>query len=877
MPVLSPSRPPQLTLLDDAVLVADTAGQGDAGSIVVNASQGVNLGQGTKLSVETSAAGTPGDIEITSPQLTLDKDAQLSATVTVASTNLTGGGNISLFTTAIDLSGELGIFAETNSTSPAGSLKIQPYGTDPNLGIQFRDNGFISASTTASGNGGSISLTAPETIDVRGQGRIAVTTSGSGAAGNIQFTAPQINLSDGVTVTGSTTGTGIGGTIIVDAADRFTLTNATLSASTSGQANAGNITIQAQTLTLNNGSTIKTNTAGSGTAGDINLIATEGLFLSGSNSGIFSSTEEGSTGNAGNITIDPPIVDIRDGAGVAVNSLGSGLGGNITLSAGDLNLTNNAFISALTRSSGGGNIDLLINNNLILQNNSFISTEAGTAEAGGDGGNITIDSKLIVGSSNSDIIANAFEGNGGNITINTQGLFGFTVENTDTPRTNLTSDITASSQFGVSSTPNISQAIDPAQSLAVLDTTVADLSNQIDRRCDLVGTPNASSFVITGKGGLPPNDRNRLSLTPLWTALDLTSDSTDPGHNWYKQGNYAEAIDSWEAALQSSDLPLEQQVTLHANLAQAYATQGDWDSATEAIDRGLNRLNHHSNPNDGLLNRLRARLLTTQSYLLTERGQLNQAFNLSEEAHRLYQAQNDRFGILQTQLNQAQILTRQGNLRQASDRLITVQNSLEPTENDSLTAAIDLELGTVQRLLGNYTAAQTALERSEALFSRISPVYQTATRLALGDNDRDQFVPLNRQFNNLQEQIALVPAGSRGELQTRARSVTTVYETISNKALTQYRQAQTTAPTPDRRLQALTQEFLMTIDLIAARRTPDWSAVTVLQEKLQDQSSQLPLSSTRLYARLNLAGGVLELQEKNATVVTPEDLTALLA
>ena len=287
---------------------------------------------------------------------------------------------------------------------------------------------------------------------------------------------------------------------------------------------------------------------------------------------------------------------------------------------------------------------------------------------------------------------------------------------------------------------------------------------------------------------------------------------------------------------------------------------------------------------------IRAKLLTAQSYLLTERGQLNQALALMEEASQLYQNQNDRFGILQTQLNQAQILTRQGNLRQANDRLITAQSLLETEAieneglknglNDGLKGAIDLELGTVQRLLGNYTAAQAALERSEALFGQLqaakgqtNTVNHDMALLSLGDNQRDQFVPLNRQFTNLQEQIALVPTGSRGEVQTRAGEISAIRQNFSNSALTQYRQVQATASTPALQLQALSQEFLMTIDLTASRSTPNWSTVETLAQKVQEQLNQLPLSSTRLYAQLNLAEGLLKLQEQD---IAPIELPELL-
>ncbi|MFZ9739232.1 MAG: filamentous hemagglutinin, partial [Prochlorotrichaceae cyanobacterium] len=218
------------------------------------------------------------------------------------------------------------------------------------------------------------------------------------------------------------------------------------------------------------------------------------------NSGIFSSTEEGSTGNAGNITIDPPVVDIRDGAGIAVNSFGSGIGGNITLSAGDLNLTNKAFISALTRSSDGGNINLLIDNNFIFSNNSFISTEAGTAQAGGNGGNITLSSFFALGRNNSDIVTNAFEGNGGNVNITTRGLFGFVIQNINDPFNDPRNNITASSLIGLSGTTDI-DADTPV--LTVPPINLVDPSSLIDRRCAVTNANQVSRFNITGRGGLP--------------------------------------------------------------------------------------------------------------------------------------------------------------------------------------------------------------------------------------------------------------------------------------------------------------------------------------------------------------------------------------
>ncbi|MHC5831659.1 MAG: hypothetical protein ACYT04_90745, partial [Nostoc sp.] len=100
-----------------------------------------------------------------------------------------------------------------------------------------------------------------------------------------------------------------------------------------------------------------------------------------------------------------------------------------------------------------------------------ISTTAGTAEAGGNGGNINIDAPsgfiVAVPSENSDITANAYTGTGGRVDIQASGIYGIQ------PRSNPTSmsDITASSEFGVNGTVELNTPdIDPNSDLLELPT-----------------------------------------------------------------------------------------------------------------------------------------------------------------------------------------------------------------------------------------------------------------------------------------------------------------------------------------------------------------------------------------------------------------------
>ncbi|MHC5826670.1 MAG: filamentous hemagglutinin, partial [Nostoc sp.] len=80
-----------------------------------------------------------------------------------------------------------------------------------------------------------------------------------------------------------------------------------------------------------------------------------------------------------------------------------------------------------------------------------------------------------------------------------QGIFGLKFRPQLTPE----SDITASSQFGVNGTVDINNiGIDPNSGLVELPANVTDPSQQIATGC---AGSQGSSFVATGRGGIPQN------------------------------------------------------------------------------------------------------------------------------------------------------------------------------------------------------------------------------------------------------------------------------------------------------------------------------------------------------------------------------------
>ena len=232
------------------------------------------------------------------------------------------------------------------------------------------------------------------------------------------------------------------------------------------------------------------------------------------------------SGSSGDVTINTPDLTVGDGAQITVRNDGSGDAGLLTANADRIKLQGSAGITASTQQGEGGNLFFTVSDGLLLRSGSQLLPIAGSA---GDGGNITLRAPVIAALENSDIIANAVQGAGGNIQISTQGLLGISFRNQLT----LESDITASSQFGVSGQVEITNLeVDPSSGVAALPENVTDSSDQIVVGCSAT---QGSQFVASGRGGLPLDpsisflggSHPWVDIRDLSAAMRLDVDSSD--------------------------------------------------------------------------------------------------------------------------------------------------------------------------------------------------------------------------------------------------------------------------------------------------------------------------------------------------------------
>ncbi|NEO44141.1 MAG: filamentous hemagglutinin N-terminal domain-containing protein [Moorea sp. SIO4A3] len=529
----------ELIVKDGAQVSAGTFGEGDSGNLTVDADSTVQVignsangrsPSGLFTQANRGSKGNAGELNITTGELIISDGAEVSAR-TLGEGN---GGNLTVNAdSTVEVIGRSGdgrfpsaLSTQTNqgTTGDAGELNIITGQ------LIVSDGAVVSAGTLGEGDGGSLSVDAKSTVQVIGtsaDGRfrsgLFTQTQGTGNARDVSITTGELIISDGAVVSASTFGQGDGGNLTVDASSTVKLIGTSADGrlvsrfltQTQGKGKAGDVNIATGQLIVKDGAQVSAGTVGEGDGGNVTVNASSSVQLIGTGtlddgefpSGLF--TEAQRTGKAGeflNITTDKLI--ISDGAQVSARSFQQGTtAGTVNINANSIFLDNNGRITAQTAAGENSNIDNsninLFSRDIRLLNESKIITDAKDTTTGG---NITINTDTLVGLGNSDITANADQGSGGRVEINAKGIFGLEFRDRPTPD----NDITSTSNLGSSSNGdvilNISQ-VDPTSGLNELPGILVDAEAILAN--DLCGFENdriagGSSFIITGKGGLPP-------------------------------------------------------------------------------------------------------------------------------------------------------------------------------------------------------------------------------------------------------------------------------------------------------------------------------------------------------------------------------------
>ena len=503
-----------IELLSESLV--NTSGQG-SGSVQVSGAN-IKLLDGSSIWLQNRGSQFSQDLTISaSESLEVNgRNSTLNFRSGIYSETISGGrgADLKIFTSQLLLSNAAVISTSASNFGDGGNLEINTQE------LRVSGGANLATATLGDGNGGDLNIQSKEKVEVIGFdsvfpnlfSAIASNTGGKGKGGNLSIDTSSLLIKDTASILASVINSqGQGGNITLNVSDTTTLTNqkdfenlSAINSATYGLGNAGSIELNTSKLIIQDNSAITAATVTEGNAGQVSIKATD--FINIENGVINSAAEKVSptiaqliglnpnlTGNAGNITLNSPKLEIANNGEVSVRNDGSGDAGNIQINVESIALNNAGKITASTASGEGGNITL-DTGQLLLQNNSVISSSAGGF---GDGGNISINSDTFTALDNSKVTANAVRGNGGNILINTKGYF-------------VSDDfiISATSEFGLDGKVeiNISEE-DLGETFVPKTPPLISLDEVLAKSCLTAGgrARNATRINVFGKGGLPMN------------------------------------------------------------------------------------------------------------------------------------------------------------------------------------------------------------------------------------------------------------------------------------------------------------------------------------------------------------------------------------
>ncbi|NEO92953.1 MAG: filamentous hemagglutinin N-terminal domain-containing protein, partial [Moorea sp. SIO3G5] len=317
----------QLSLEGGSGITTDVLGSGQGGDLTVDATESVRVigvsadtVSGLGANVIQGATGKAGELSITTGELIVSDGARVSASTfgegDGGTLTVNASSTVQLIGTSANPQFPSGLFAVTEGTGKAGDVRI----TTGQLMVS--DGAQVGVNTFGEGDGGTLSVDASSTVQLIGtsanpqfpSGLFAV-TEGTGKAGDVRITTGQLLVSDGAQVSARTRGEGDGGTLSVDASSTVQLIGTSanpqfpsgLFTETEGTGDAGDLSITTGQLMVSDGAQVSANTRGEGDGGTLSVDASSTVQLIGTSanpqfpSGLFARTL--GTGKAGDLRI----------------------------------------------------------------------------------------------------------------------------------------------------------------------------------------------------------------------------------------------------------------------------------------------------------------------------------------------------------------------------------------------------------------------------------------------------------------------------------------------------------------------------------------------------------------------------------------------
>jgi len=354
----------------ESSVLTQTRGSGQGGSIDIDAQDRVKVSDGARIGSDTGGDGDAGTVAINAKHLEIQGGGIISSHsgISVGSLDLLGSGDGGLIN--IDTDNEVLISGDGSLISTASAGEGSGGNISLNSGSLIMDGDVsVDSSTIGNGNAGNITINSGAVsirngASVRSQsgkldGESKSLVVGDGSAGEIKLSAQSLFVNgDGSNVSTQTRGIGNGGNIAIDVSGATLLSESgKISSDTGGDGHAGAIAINSNTLKLADSASISsdsgfTDTAkngykkdivGSGNGGEISISTTGNLSVE-NNSRI--STVSRGDGHGGNIQLASKTLALNASADVDASTSGNGDAGSIKIASDVVSIRNGSFVSS---------------------------------------------------------------------------------------------------------------------------------------------------------------------------------------------------------------------------------------------------------------------------------------------------------------------------------------------------------------------------------------------------------------------------------------------------------------------------------------------------------------------------------------------------
>ena len=329
----------------------------------------------------------------------------------------------------------------------------------------------------------------------------------------------------------------------------------------------------------------------------------------------------------------------------------------------------------------------------------------------------------------------------------------------------------------------------------------------------------------------------------------------ETGKKYYDNGQFAAAIEALQQAAhiyQLNDDSLKQaQVLSFVSLAEQKL--GNFRDAEVLIQTALSLLENLpiEKPTEKRIDKVRAQILNAQGHLQLAKGEARAAVKTWEDGEILYAKSGNKAGIIGSKINQVQALQSLGLFRRAHNILADTEKQIQAQPDSPLKLTGLNIISNILRQRGDLERSQELLEQSLALVKKLGAT---------------------KKLSQHESQILLSLGNTNLALAKRVEDIKDRQnaQNYNRQALNFYQESAKVANSPTTKIQAQLNQLSLLIDNKKSSNTQS------LLSSINKNLSKLPASRISVYARVNFAESLIQLNNIDKYIFKNQNINKIL-